>query len=306
MCWLALFAACSETVAEAYPLPSAPDYTDATAWYTAPAERGEAFADVFYVAPTCVWDWTDTDGTLYHFGDIYRADQREALRPSLELAAEIFGTDCDVYAPYYRQITLDSWIEGEDTVNRRFPYAMSDVRRAFDYYLAYLNNGRPFVLAGFSQGAKAVVELLKGMSVGAADKLVAAYVIGYRVTSDDLLQTDLIRAAGGADDVGVTICYNSVASPESMCAVLSPSVLCINPLNWRTDSVPAVLNDSVTVRVDTEHRVLLVEGFDSAAYYVPSLGSLFALGNYHLQELLFYRDALRENVSRRVAVFVQR
>ncbi len=287
-----------------YTLPVQPDYSRSETWYKEQnVSMSDQSADIFYVVPTCIWDWTDSSGAVMHFGDVYNDEQRQAIDPSLHLAADIFAQESNFYAPYYRQITLESWIEGEDTVARRFPYAMQDVQQAFDYYLKNENGGRPFVLAGFSQGAKAVVELLKGLSDSVYSRMVAAYVIGYRVTEDEARSHRTIVAASDSADVGVTVCYNSVADLEAICPVLSHSCFCINPVNWRTDSVRAQLNDSVTVRVDTAHHVLLVEGFDPERYYLPSLGALFRVGNYHLQELEFYREFLTRNVKQRIEAF---
>ena len=292
--------ACSDKGNLGYQLPDAPNYAKANAWYKQLNGEGEFAADVFYVAPTCVWDWKDETGNTMHFEDIYNAEQREALRPSLELAADIFSDSYNFYSPYYRQITLESWMEGEDTVNNRFPYAMSDVKRAFDYYMKHENKGRPFILAGFSQGGKAVVELLKELPENLVHRMVAAYVVGYRVTAEEAGRFAAIQAAKDSLDTGVTVCYNSVSRVDAVCPVLSPSDLCINPVNWKTDGSPAYLNDSVTVRVDTNHHVLLVEGFSEGEFFLPALGSMFKEGNYHLQELLFYRNHLNENVKQRV------
>ena len=299
---------CSDKTAH-YLMPSAPDYGEENAWYkelNAPQGDNNSTADVFYIAPTCVWDWHDSQGNTMHFEDVYNADQREALRPSLELAADIFAPTNNFYAPYYRQITLESWMEGEDTVEKRFPYAMSDVKRAFDHYLEHDNGGRPFILAGFSQGAKAVVELLKDMPADVHSRMVAAYVIGYNVSERTASYFKTIQAARDSIDTGVTVCYNSVASPEAVCPVLGEGSLCINPVNWKTDGSPAYLNDTVTVRVDTKQHVLLVEGFNPQQYYLPSLGSMFPVGNYHLQELTFYADCLRRNVEQRVRSYYRR
>ncbi len=298
--WLCVVCAgCSDNTTH-YLLPTAPDYAQENAWYKELNAAGESKADVFYIAPTCVWDWQDAQGHVMHFEDIYNEEQREALRPSLELAADIFADSYNFYAPYYRQITLESWMEGEDTVEKRFPYAMADVKRAFDYYLEHENDGRPIVLAGFSQGAKAVVELLKDMPADVYARLVAAYVIGYNVSEREVDYFKTIEAARDSIDTGVTVCYNSVDSVDAICPVLSDSYLCINPVNWKTDGSPAYLNDSVTVRVDTKHHVLLVEGFDEKEFYLPSLGAMFKEGNYHLQELLFYQECLNKNVKQRV------
>lgn len=305
-CWVAIIAvllwACTSESGNKYVLPKEPDYSEEVSWYKElPQADGEA--DIFYVAPTCIWNWTDDEGREVYFEDIYNESQRKALLPSLELAAEIFGSGNNFYAPYYRQISLDSWMEGENTVAERFPYAMADVKNAFDYYMEHYNQGRPFVLAGFSQGAKAVVELLKGLTSDENKRLVAAYVIGYRVTEDELTAYPGIVGAQGADDTGVTVCYNSVATPEAICPVLSPSALCINPVNWSCDEVAASLNDTVTVTVDNTWKVLLVEGLDEEKYYYKKLGDLFKLGNYHLQELTFYKKYLSDNVKLRIDRF---
>lgn len=296
---------CEEEKGEGYVMPEEPEYAEGEAWYVERNGGEGARADVFYVAPTCVWDWVNEAGETVHFEDVYNEEQREALRPSLELAADIFADSCRFYAPYYRQITLESWMEGEDTVNARFPYAMADVERAFDYYCTYLNEGRPFILAGFSQGGKAVVELLKRMPEEVYGRLVAAYAIGYKISREELAMYPNLRAAQDSTDTGVVICYNSVADAEAICPVLAPSDVCINPLNWRTDGTAAALNDTVTVRVDGQHHVLLVEGFDPETLFVPSLAAMFKPGNYHLQELTFYQEALERNARLRTRLFLE-
>lgn len=297
--------ACTSESDSKYILPQVPDYSEEVAWYKE-ISSADASADIFYIAPTCIWNWTDNEGREVYFEDIYNESQRKALLPSLKLAAEIFGEDNNFYAPYYRQISLNSWMEGEAVVAERFPYAMNDVKNAFDYYMEHYNQGRPFVLAGFSQGAKAVVELLKGLTADEYNRLVAAYVVGYRVTEDELVAFPTIVGAQKADDTGVTICYNSVSKPDAICPVLSPSALCINPVNWRRDEVAAALNDTVTVKVDNIWKVLLVEGLDEEKYYYAKLGDLFKPGNYHLQELTFYKQYLNDNVKLRIARFKEK
>lgn len=291
-----LLTGCSEKTAVPF-MPAAPDYNNAQMWYTS---KSDADADVFYILPTCVWDWTDSTGNLSHYADVYNPEHIAALLPSNELACDIFGAYANFYSPYYRQITLESWIEGEEAVASRFPYAMDDVDKAFRHYMEKENNGRPFFIAGFSQGAKCVVELVKSLSEEEASRLIAAYVIGYRVTESDMAACPYLKPAQAADDTGVTICYNSVESPESICPVLSPSEFCINPLNWKTDATPAITQDTVTVAVNPEFKVLTVSGLDRDRYYLPILGQLFPKGNFHLQELELYKDALRENVKTRL------
>lgn len=308
MLMLYLLTACTDNTH--YQLPASPDYAQDNAWYkqTAIPNAESAQADIFYVAPTCVWDWKDTSGRTIHFQNIYDADQREDMRPALDEAARIFGgKQFNFYAPYYRQITMNSWLKGEEAVADRFPYAMGDVKRAFDYYWKHTNKGkRPFVLAGFSQGAKAVVELLKDMPKEVYGQMVAAYVVGYGITRDEVKEFRYIRAAKDSIDTGVTVCYNSVSDVKALSSTLNPGDVCINPLNWKTDGSPAYLNDSVTVRIDTKKHVLVVDKFRPEEFYRPELDKIATRGSFHMQELLFYDIYLKHNVEQRVKAFRSR
>ncbi len=175
---------------------------------------------------------------------------------------------------------------------------------AFAAFLEHREPDRPFVLAGFSQGAKAVVELLKIMPEDAAEYLVAAYVLGYKVTPSDVLASDNIRAAEGASDTGVTVCYNSVSDIRYIQPIIAaPCAMCINPVNWRTDDVPATLQDTITVRVSPEHHVLVLDGY-SGAGYEPILGFL-NVGDFHGSEPWLYQECLRENIRTRIAAFYE-
>ena len=43
-------------------LPEKPDYTRAETWYKSPVVTKEDEADIFYITPTCIWDWEDEEG----------------------------------------------------------------------------------------------------------------------------------------------------------------------------------------------------------------------------------------------------
>jgi hypothetical protein len=275
-------------------------------------------ADVFYIAPTCVWDWKDSTGTIMHYSSRLKAEHRAALEPSLKLAKEIFGDSCNFYSPYYRQITLESWKENDSIIESRFALSMKDVQESFNYYMEHLNNGHPFIIAGFSQGGKCVVELLKSLNHERYSKLVAAYVIGYRVTEKELMEYPDIVPAKDSIDTGVTICYNSAGTPETVLKSAANSAICINPVNWHSDSTPAYLVldenavrpkdkpkmiETATIAVDTLSHTLIVSNIDSSNYFFPQLSSFFPKGNYHLQELVFYKNCLNKNVKQRVAKF---
>ncbi len=300
--FLLAVACCKSVDSGSEPMAKAPDYASSECWYTNVDGEASQAVDVFYILPTCVFNWTNSDGVTYRYADVYNNEQRAAQLYSYELAEEIFGGEANFYAPYYRQITLNVWIDGEAAVEQFFPAAMADVASAFDNFIKTKNSDRPFIIAGFSQGGKAVVELTKNLSTEERERLIAAYVIGYKVSKDDLRNNN-ITAAIRANDKGVTICYNSVATVDAINETISATELCINPVNWTTDSTPAQLNESITVSVDTTHNILIVDGLDSEALYIPELADLLKVGNYHLQELELYKDCLRENVAVRIAAF---
>ena len=156
------------------------------------------------------------------------------MKTEIDGIAGYMGKDNNFYSPYYRHISLDSWATlNEDTINRRFhDVAFQDVKRAFGYFLKNRNQGRPFVLAGFSQGGKSVVELLKILAPQERERLVAAYVMGYKVTPEDVAAAPWIKGARTSDDTGVVISYNSVSDVRYIKPVVAaPTVMCINPGN---------------------------------------------------------------------------
>jgi len=64
-----------------------------------------------------------------------------------------------------------------------------------------LNQGRPFILAGHSQGAATLIALLENYMTKhpeALERMIAAYPIGFAVTKDWLAKTGLKFAEGAA------------------------------------------------------------------------------------------------------------
>ena len=284
-------------------VPEAPDYGDPTMWYVREDDADGTGADVLYFVSTWAKDWTTADGKVCHYANIYDEQQRANMNKEIGRIAGYMGEGNNFYSPYYRHITIEAWgTQNEDTVNARFRLAMEDVRSAFDAYLERRKPGRPFVLAGFSQGGKVVVELLKAMPEELHKYLVAAYVLGYKVTPDDTLATSNIRAAQDSTDVGVTICYNSVSDVRYIKPIVcAPCAMCINPVNWRTDATPATLHDTITVAVSPEHHVLVLKGY-SGSEYSPILGFL-NVGDFHSCEPWLYQECLRKNIRQRIQAY---
>lgn len=285
-------------------VPQEPDYSKDEMWYTALNDADGEGADVFYVPSTWEFDWTTDNGNSCHYADVWNQQHRKNMAIEMSGVAEYMAEGNNFYSPYYRHITLDTWATlNEDTIARRYhSVSFVDIRNAFEYYVAHYNNGRPFILAGFSQGGKSVVELMKVMPETTRERMVAAYVLGYKVTPDDVAAAPWIVAAKDSVDTGVTICYNSVSDAKYTKAVVStPNVMCINPVSWSVDSTPAILNDTITVTLDAECNVLVLDGFDGS--YLPNILDILNVGDYHGIEPWVYKECLRRNFKQRILSF---
>lgn len=282
-------------------IPAEPDYSDSTQWYI--SDRGAA-VDVFYIVSTECGDYC-VDGKPYHYADTRNDSIRNLLLGEMVGVDRLLAGDLNYYSPYYRQCTMQAFVSNS-VMDSRMPLAYSDVRSAFAYYLEHYNNGRPFILAGFSQGAMAVVDLLKTMDDTTYRRLVAAYVIGYKVVGDPRTMAcghpTHIVPAQDSTDIGVTICYNSVRDNSCAVPLLSDgNLMAINPVNWRTDATPARIrdpksDDTLTVTLDTTSLLLHVDGYSRNDYMLPLIG---CEGNYHCLEILLYSDCLRRNMAMR-------
>ena len=287
-------------------IPAAVDYDNPEMWHIVRNDSTGCGADVFYVPSTWEFDWMTPDSTVCHYADPSLRRHRSHMAIEMRRVARYMADGNDFYSPHYRHITLDTWATLDEAYIERCYHtvAFSDVEAAFVHFLQHRGGGRPFVLAGFSQGAKSVVELQKIMPDSVRGLLVAAYVMGYKVTPDDTAACPAIRAAAGAEDTGVTICYNSVSDVQFIKPIISePNTMCINPVNWRTDGEPAMLGDSISVTLVPERRVLVVKGFDGSAYK-PIFGFI-NVGDYHGAEPWLYSESLRENIRRRIAAWRQ-
>lgn len=288
--------------------PARPDYSDATQWYV---NDRQGQADIFYIISTETGDYPLADGTTAHYADTYADSLRRPMLSEMEGVDTLVGGRLNFYAPYYRQCSLQSFVS-DSLAAERLALPTGDVRRAFSYYLAHVNPDRPFILAGFSQGAIIALRLLSEMSDEVYSRMVAAYIIGCNVTPAMADSCRHLRPARGADDVGVTVSYNSVRN--AACGLWPRSAVAINPVNWRTDTVTATLmtepspllpigeqqKDTLAVSLDTVSNLLIVSGYRGTDYVLPLIGRE---GNYHSREIWLYREQLRENMQRRVDAF---
>ena len=297
----ALVAACGAKEA----VPAAPDYADGSMWITRDGDPQGTGADVFYVVSTWEEDWTDEKGRTVHYADVWNPVHRERMGREINGVAAYMAPGNRFYAPFYRHATINAFLTRDDeTIRERTRLAMQDVCDAFDRFCRQRDPQRPLVIAGFSQGGMAVVELLKHMDDRTYGQLAAAYVLGYKVTEEDRAESGHIRAAESADDTGVTICYNTVKDVRYVNPVVASTSMAINPVNWCTDATPAVLHDTITVTLSPEYHVLVVDGYEGAEY--RPYGDFINVGDIHSCEPWLYSECLQENIAVRARAWKQR
>ena len=304
ICGTAAFASCtanddnpSGLAVESRYVPVAPDYNNPTMWITADGDKDGTGADVFYVVSTWEDDWTTADGKVCHYADVWNTEHRAHMADlEMKKVAAYMSPGNRFFAPFYRHTTIQAFMtNSEDTVYQRTRLSMEDVRTAFDLFQAQRDQSRPLIIAGFSQGGLAVVELLKHIDDETYSQLAAAYVLGYKVTKADMAACSHIRPAEGETDTGVTICYNTVKDVKYVLPLISGSDICINPVNWRTDATPATLHDTITITVSPEHHVLVASNY-SASEYPPFRGFL-NVGDIHSCEPWLYSECLAKNIK---------
>ena len=281
-------------------IPQAPDYRDSVMWIVADGDTAGTGADIFYVVSTWEEDWTAPDGTLCHYADVWNPLHREHMSREMLRVAAYMAPGNRFCAPFYRHTTMETWLtQNEDTIASRTRLPMSDVCAAFDLFQSCRDQSRPLVIAGFSQGGKAVVELLKHIGEDTYAQLAAAYVMGYKVTLGDTAVCHHIRPARGADDTGVTVCYNTVKDVKYVQPVIASSCIAINPVNWCTDATPATLHDTITVTLSPEYHVLVVSGYSGSEY--RPYRNFLNVGDIHSCEPWLYSECLQRNIALRTS-----
>ena len=304
ICATAAFASCttnddnpSGQAIESQYVPLAPDYSDPTMWITEDGDADGTGADVFYVVSTWEDDWTTADGKVCHYADVWNPEHRAHMADlEMKKVAAYMSPGNRFFAPFYRHTTIQAFMtNSEDTVYQRTRLSMDDVRKAFDLFQAQRDQSRPLIIAGFSQGGLAVVELLKHIDDETYSQLAAAYVLGYKVTKAEMAECSHISPAEGETDTGVTICYNTVKDVKYVLPLIAGSDICINPVNWRTDATPATLHNTITITVSPEHHVLVATNY-SASEYPPFRGFL-NVGDIHSCEPWLYSECLQRNIK---------
>ena len=248
-------------------LPLAPDYQDLSNWAAHP-ERPTKVAytpenisptsvwkdgqvDCFYVYPTLNFSNQYWNAPIDHKGINELVD--EIILPG---QVSVFNACCRIFVPRYRQATFYSFLRTRKNGRAALEVAGSDVIAAFDYYMTHFNKGRPFFLAGHSQGALHVMRLLEERieGTGLVKQLVAAYPIGFYFPMDKFKRTlKTIFPGKTASTINCVVAWDTYLNTGGPVRIIDRSeirynehgkvkwekrkkkkVLGVNPLNWST------------------------------------------------------------------------
>ena len=322
--------------------PPAPDYAKTASWAALPdmkdasdvAPRGVAMADpktapadVFFIHPTSFFSNDRWNADISDTKTNARTD-----KGSIRNQASVFNGCCRVYAPRYRQMTFSGFLDPSKSSAEALDLAYSDVKRAFRYYLAHDNHGRPFIVASHSQGSRLATRLVKEMIDGTPlmQRFVAAYIAGNWIDDGYFRALKTIKPCQKADDTGCVLTWSTLADdadaqkqrdgfakrsglPESFA---HHHFVCTNPLTWTTDTTPAPAADDIggwvygrgdaprppdphLVSMRCDDGALFVSRPDDSIYRARMLPG----GNYHNYDYQLAYMNIRKNAEVRVRAF---
>lgn len=293
--------------------PPLPDYSKKDCWALICHQKDSLF-DVFYLYPTF---FQGEPGALM---DIYTTRLTPFIKVNILKNTGIFSGQGNIYAPLYRQASFSSLSLDEKARKEVLLPSLADAVLAFEYYLKHYNNGRPFVLAGHSQGSRLLRELIKLKFNNSAlqKQLIAAYLLGAEVTLSDARDFPWLKLAQGETDTGVVITYNTQAEGVQNSPIFERGgAVGINPLTWSQDYGSRSLN-SGAVFFDKKGYVLAEIPSFTDAYIDSSTGALitpladmekysvkfFQKGVFHIYDYEFFYRNLQNNFKLRLKEYL--
>lgn len=297
------------------------DYSDKNNWLQISEDKNNE-VDVFYLYPT-VWYGEGTNKDFVCPIDF--KPMRENATNALISQSTIFEEVGNIYAPFYRQADALYILDTNNNIKNKEKYfndiPKKDAIAAFDYFIKNFNNNKPFILMGHSQGAMMIKEILKDYfktNENLNNRLVAAYIIGYSVTTNDLEKNPHLKFARSEYDTGVIISYNTESSIfNGYNPTLLEGAIAINPITWTLEEDEAtkekslgscffagtnynIVKNFASAKVDKKRGVIKCDSINADDFYIDGM---FEKGNYHVYDIALYYNDLKENARKRVGAF---
>ena len=291
------------------------DYSDTDNWSILSSDITHKI-DVFFVHPTTYGPPSNGKYTasinnkkLNEFTDSH----------AISRMTSVFAPNCNIFAPRYQQINMEVLSMSEKDQNHYLTIPINDIRAALLYYLKYLNNGRPFILASHSQGSDVLQKILiENPDIIDRRKLVAAYMPGWTFT-DEILTQIKIPLSTYSNQIGGVIVWNTIGENGSS-PTLMAGAKCVNPLTWTIDTIfyPQSYNLGANI-LDKEDNIIKINSFTSAKINSyggleipvpkPSIANKLDMsmgpGIYHKYDYDFFYNNIIENVAERCTEYLK-
>ncbi|MBQ3387632.1 MAG: DUF3089 domain-containing protein [Thermoguttaceae bacterium] len=312
--------------AEAGTAGDAPDYSQARCWLRIPEITKDV--DTFYIYSTVYVESSFEEGAP-DYATLGNLEMILGAMGEYVTNASVYEDSTNLFMPFYRQAGMR--YAGEisektgDLSTALSGRSYDDIRAALDYYFEHFNQGRPFIIAGHSQGASMVKYVLENYFTEHPEyykRMVAAYVIGYSVTKDDLEAYPHLKFASGENDTGVIVSWNTEGpknvEENARNVVVLPNAISINPLNWKLDETYApasenlgslMLNEKAfeyqITDVGADAKVVLSRGVivTNTQYDQFAAPDFFGPQSFHEDDYTLFYNNLKENVAKRIAAY---
>ena len=308
------------------------DYSKSSNWYQIPNITKDV--DAFYILATEYIVSSMEEGAP-DYAPIDCPEMHEKAPSEYMAHASVYEEAANVFVPFYRQSGLkhagDVWKATGSITDAISGMPYDDITAALDYYFKNYNNGRPFIIAGHSQGSAMTKLVLKKYFKEHPDyyeRMIAAYVIGYSVTSDDLNEYPHLKFATGESDAGVIISWNTEGpgnvEANASSAVLLPNAISINPLNWKRDETYAPVSENLgsymqnaqtgvyeltdvgaDAKVNLQRGTVVTNAITEPlpAELAPIATEFFGPDGRHASDYSYYYFNIKDNVAKRVATY---